>query len=135
MSCGDTVSELFLLLSGTAEIISPDPAASARHAATVGPQGDGRAQAQTAAEATEGYQSGGDELWGQSFAASSDASWAASGIPGLDMAADVHLNPNSPISMDLAGMRRPVQASGVGTAGAWEPAWGRVVGGALTVGI
>ena len=33
LSSGDTVSELFLLLSGTAEVISPDPAASAQNRA------------------------------------------------------------------------------------------------------
>lgn len=45
LSSGDTVSELFLLLSGTVEVISPDPAATTQPSAHVAPQGDALAQA------------------------------------------------------------------------------------------
>ena len=44
LSSGDTVSELFLLLSGTAEVVSPDPAATAARASSLEPQGDSQAQ-------------------------------------------------------------------------------------------
>ncbi len=45
LSSGDTVSELFLLLSGAVEVVSPDPAATTQPSARVAPQGDSLAQA------------------------------------------------------------------------------------------
>lgn len=45
LSSGDTVSELFLLLSGAVEVVSPDPGATSQPSAHVAPQGDCLAQA------------------------------------------------------------------------------------------
>lgn len=98
LSSGDTVSELFLLLSGTAEVISPDPAAAARHPAAVAPQGDSL-QAVALGYASE------EEGWPAAFGM---ASSRGSGVSG-----DIALNPNSPISMDVSGVRRPVEEGSV----------------------
>lgn len=145
LSSGDTVSELFLLLSGTAEVISPDPAGSARQAAAVAPQGDSQAQAvpdylSGDEGGSGGYQSSGSGNYGGSYGHAGGSATGQGGgpafhqmrgmsgdgggsggeansgaFPGLDTGSysDVRLNPNSPISMDVSGVRRPVQEGSV----------------------
>ena len=119
LSSGDTVSELFLLLSGTAEVISPDPTASAQHRAGLVPQGDSLAQSvprwpgeegpasslsSTSSSSSGGGLPGGDQLGGEQ--GQQHPFWGSS-------SGDIQLNPNSPISMDMAGIRRPVEEGSV----------------------
>lgn len=115
LSSGDTVSELFLLLSGTAEVISPDPTASAQHRAGLVPQGDSLARSaprwpgeegpapgpsSTSSASSGGGLPGGDQLGGEQD--QQHPFWGSS-------SGDIQLHPNSPISMDMVGIRRPVE--------------------------
>ncbi|PSC71927.1 potassium channel SKOR [Micractinium conductrix] len=108
LSSGDTVSELFLLLSGTAEVVSPDPAATAARASSLEPQGDSQAQSVPDGYATDDYAALPHPFWG-------DGSGSAGSLLGSSVA-DVRLNPNSPISMELPAAlsrRRPVEEGSI----------------------
>ena len=103
LSSGDTVGELFLLLGGTAEVISPDPSATAQQAAQVAPQGDSLAQG------VPDYRSDGEVA--ADMLEPRHPFWSSGAGPAS--AADIRLNPNSPISTDVSGVRRPVAEGSV----------------------
>jgi hypothetical protein len=120
LSSGDTVSELFLLLSGTAEVISPDPSASARHASQLAPQGDSLAAALAdAVSDAEG------EIYEQTGNRGSSVSGEDARPVWSAASGEARLSPNSPISADLAGMRSPVSEGTVLVGG---EVWGVGVG-------